>query len=67
MANFFEEVMTSSHKPISHPLHFCSGLLSQIFADLEAHPRTKPSGMQLKDSVDPSTAQKFKSECCEGV
>lgn len=43
------------------------GTAERIFADLEAHPRTKPSGMQLKDSVDPSTAQKFKSECCEGV
>ena len=41
-------------------------LFEQIFSDLEAHPRSKPSGIQLK-APEESTSSKFKAECCEGV
>ncbi|CAM9559910.1 unnamed protein product [Ascophyllum nodosum] len=42
------------------------GTAEQIFSDLEAHPRSKPSGIQLKQDEQSATA-KIKSECCEGV
>ncbi|CAM9381365.1 unnamed protein product [Discosporangium mesarthrocarpum] len=41
----------------------------QIFADLEAHPRTKPTGIKLMQSSSTSnmTVEKFRSDCCEGI
>ncbi|CAM9412259.1 unnamed protein product [Scytosiphon promiscuus] len=43
------------------------GTAERIFSDLEAHPRNKPSGIQLKSEESMSASSKFKAECCEGV
>ncbi|CAB1096220.1 unnamed protein product [Ectocarpus sp. 6 AP-2014] len=42
------------------------GTAERIFSDLEAHPRNKPSGIQLKPE-EMSATSRFKAECCEGV